>query len=73
MTKHLRMMALISIFAITAGCQMDQSTSASDTKAANAEMNREANAALQSLYAKTPQARALAPVSYTHLTLPTKA
>ena len=60
MTKHLRMMALISIFAITAGCQMDQSTSASDTKAANAEMNREANAALQSLYAKTPQARDLA-------------
>ena len=60
MTKYLRMMAMISIFAFTSGCQMDQPTSASEVKAANAEMNRDANAALQSLYAKTPQARALA-------------
>ena len=60
MIKYLRMMAMISIFAIAAGCQMNQPTSASDVKAANAEMNRDANAALQSLYAKTPQARALA-------------
>ena len=60
MIKYLRMMAMISILAFTAGCQMHQPTSASDVKAANAQMNRDANAALQSLYAKTPQARALA-------------
>lgn len=60
MIKYLRMMAMISILAITAGCQMGQSTSASDVMAANAEMDREAKAALQSLYTKTPQARALA-------------
>ena len=60
MIKHLQIMALISIFAITAGCQTNQSTSASDVKAANAQMDREAKAALKSLYISTPEARVLA-------------
>ncbi|BCX68782.1 YSC84-related protein [Pseudomonas izuensis] len=60
MIKYLRMMAMISILAITAGCQMDQSTSASGTKAADAAMDQEAKAALQSLYTSTPKSRALA-------------
>ncbi|MCW8278797.1 lipid-binding SYLF domain-containing protein [Pseudomonas sp. PCH199] len=60
MIKHLRIMALISIFAITAGCQTDQSTSASGAMAADAQMDQEAKAALKSLYISTPQARVLA-------------
>ena len=63
MIKHLQTMALISIFAITSGCQTDQATSATGAnvvKGANAEMDQEAKAALKSLYASTPQARDLA-------------
>lgn len=63
MIKHLQTIALISIFAITAGCQTDQATSATGAnvvKGANAEMDQEAKAALKSLYASTPQARDLA-------------
>ena len=60
MIKYLQMMAMMSILAIIAGCHTYQSSSTSSAKAANAEMDRDANAALQSLYAKTPQARALA-------------
>ena len=63
MIKHLQVMALISIFAMAAGCQTNQTTSASGAnvvRGANAEMDQEAKAALKSLYASTPQARALA-------------
>lgn len=60
MIKHIRMMAMISIFAITAGCQMDQSTSSSGAMPVDTGMDQEASAALKSLYTNTPQARALA-------------
>jgi lipid-binding SYLF domain-containing protein len=60
MIKHLKIMAFVSIFAIVTGCQTDQSTSASGAKAANAQMDQEAKAALKSLYISTPEARVLA-------------
>lgn len=60
MTKYLRMLAMISTFAVTAGCQMGQSPSASGAMAVDPGMDQEATAALTSLYSKTPQARALA-------------
>ncbi|MDB6145821.1 MAG: twin-arginine translocation pathway signal protein [Pseudomonas sp.] len=60
MIKYLRMMAMISIFAITAGCHTGQSTSTSGAMPVDTEMDLESNAALKSLYTQTPQARALA-------------
>ncbi|MGV8917855.1 MAG: YSC84-related protein [Pseudomonas sp.] len=60
MIKYVRMMAMISLFGFAAGCQMDQSSSASNAMVVDAGMDQEAGAALKSLYTSTPKARALA-------------